>query len=78
MNCNTSSKSNGSTSGGSSSSSSSSSSNSSSSRSSSSDVYVLSSGRFLRYSKSYFGGIHVQRTSLILYGSFKNMRLFIQ
>ena len=77
---NTSSKSNSSTSGSSSSSSSSSSSgsSSSSSSSSSSDVYILSSGGFLRYSKSDFGGIHVHRTSLILCGSFKNMRLFIQ
>jgi hypothetical protein len=41
-------------------------------------TFVLSSGSFLRYSKSDFGGIHVQRTSHILCGSFKNMRLFIQ
>jgi hypothetical protein len=41
-------------------------------------TFVLSSGSFLRYSKSDFGGIHVQRTSPILCGSFKNMRLFIQ
>jgi hypothetical protein len=41
-------------------------------------TFVLSSGSFLRYSRSDFGGIHVQRTSHILCGSFKNMRLFIQ
>ena len=40
-------------------------------------TFVLSSGSFLRYSKSDFGGIHVQRTSLILCGSFMNMILFI-
>jgi hypothetical protein len=53
-------------------------SNTSSRSGSSSDVYILSSGSLLRYSKSDFGGIHFQRTSLILCASFKNMRLFIQ
>ena len=71
---NTSSKSKSSSSSGSSSSSSS----TSSSSSSSSDVYILSSGSLLRYSKSDFGGIHFQITNLILCASYKNMRLFIQ